>query len=142
MQTPPPQVASGAHCGRRRTGLRQRAAPQEHGNLLGVETVVLGFAPVDGLHVLGVAQHKCQTFLGAQVGQPGPGQHALYGDPEILAIRSNRLEKAFGARGHIPVEPDLSVSVDDTDVHCPGMQIDATVGFVHSGVESHEPSSS
>ena len=64
--------ASGGHGGRIRIGLRQCAAPQSHGNLLGVETVILGFAPVDGLHVWGVPQHKRQPFLDAHVGQPGP----------------------------------------------------------------------
>jgi hypothetical protein len=36
-------------------------------------------------------------------------------DHEILARRSHRLEKALGARGHLPVEQDLPVSVDDPD---------------------------
>jgi hypothetical protein len=36
-------------------------------------------------------------------------------DHEILAIRSHRLEKALGARGHTPVEQALPVSIDYTD---------------------------
>jgi hypothetical protein len=111
VQTAPQQVAGGTHGGRICIGLRQHAAPQEHGNLLGVETIVLGFAPVDGFHVLGVPQHTRQTFLDAQVGKPVPGKHALHGDHEILAIGSHGLEKNLGGRWHIPVEQDLTIPV-------------------------------
>jgi hypothetical protein len=125
MQTALSQVAGGTHGGRIRIGLRQHAAPQSHGNLLGVETVMLGFAPVDRLHVLGVSQHTRHPFLDAQVGQPIPGKHAFHGHHEILTIRSNGLEKSLGSGWHIPVEHDLTVSVEDADIHRPGMQVDA-----------------
>jgi hypothetical protein len=40
------------------------------------------------------------------------------------------------------MEPDLTVLVEDTDVHGPGMQGDATVKWVLLGVEAPEVSSS
>jgi hypothetical protein len=52
------------------------------------------------------------------------------------------LEKSFGSGWHIPVEHDLTISIYDADIHRSGMQVDATVGFIYLGVESHWPSSS
>jgi hypothetical protein len=111
MQAAPQQVAGGTHRGRIRRGLRQHAAPQSHGNLLGVETIMLGLAAVDRLHLLGVSQHQRQTLLDAQVGKPVPRKHAFHGHHEILAIRSNGLAKGLRGGWHIPVAHDLTVSV-------------------------------
>jgi hypothetical protein len=64
-----------------------------------------------------VSQHKRNTLLDAQVGQPVPGKPTFHGHHEILAIRSYGLEKGFRGGWHIPVEHDLTVSVEDTDIH-------------------------
>jgi hypothetical protein len=89
-----------------------------------------------------MSQHKRNPFLDTQVGKPIPGVHTFHGHHEILAIRSNSLEKALGGRRHLPVEQDLTIPVEDTDVHRSGVQINATVSFMHLGVESHWPYSS
>jgi hypothetical protein len=40
------------------------------------------------------------------------------------------------------MQKDLSILIQDADLHGPGMQVNATVEFVLFGVESHEVSSS
>jgi hypothetical protein len=70
------------------------------------------------------------------------GQHAFYGDREILARWSHRLEqdlRVVGICRWTRISPSQLTRQTD---HGPGMPIDATVGVVHSGVESHSPSSS
>jgi hypothetical protein len=70
------------------------------------------------------------------------GQQALDGDHEILARQSHRLGKISGVVGICRwsrISPSQLTRQTD---HGPGMPIDATVGFVHSGVKSPSPSSS
>jgi hypothetical protein len=54
MQTAPQPIARGTPGSGIRRGLGQHAAPSGHGHRLGVETVMLGLAPMDRLHGLGV----------------------------------------------------------------------------------------
>jgi hypothetical protein len=42
----------------------------------------------------------------------------------------------------MPVEKDLPILAQDTDVHGAGMEVDTTIKLVLLGVESHEVSSS
>jgi hypothetical protein len=71
-QPAPEQVPRGPPRGGIDRGLGQPPAPQEHRDLMGIELIVFGLAPMDGLHGAGVAQHEGNPFLGADVGQPGP----------------------------------------------------------------------
>ena len=124
-------------------GLREHAAAEQDGDLVGVDLVVFGLAAVDGLHVEGVAQDEGDAFLGAEVGEPVPGEHALDGDDESVAIGRNGLEKrspgwlaCCGAAGSR--RPGSRMQT----IHGPGVQVDAAVELVLLGVESPEVSSS
>ena len=66
------QVPGRPHLGRIDIGLGQHATAEQHGDLLGVELIVLGLAPMDRLHGEGVAQDKGKALTGAEVGHPGP----------------------------------------------------------------------
>ncbi len=81
-------------------------------------------------------------FAGTEVGQPVPGEDAFDTDDQVLPVGRNGLEKRLWACGHIPVHKDLSILVQDAEVHGAGMQVDAAVKLVLFGVESHEVSSS
>jgi hypothetical protein len=59
------QVAGGPHRGRIDVGLREHPAPQEDGDLLGVDSVVLGFAAVDRFHGESVTRDEADPFSGA-----------------------------------------------------------------------------
>jgi hypothetical protein len=78
---------------------------------LGVDLVVFGLAPMNGFHVQGMTQDEGNPLLGAQVGEPVPGEDTFDADHEIRSIGRNRLEKRLGCCPHIPVEHDLSILV-------------------------------
>ena len=108
---------------------------------MGVDLVVLGLASVDGLHEQRVAKDEGDPFPCTQIRQPVPGEDALAGDPEILAIGSDDLEEGLGLRGQVLVHEHLTGGVEDADVHRPRVQIDPAVVAVLPGVESHRSSS-
>jgi hypothetical protein len=71
-----------------------------------------------------------------------PGEEALDTDDEIFPVGRNGFEERFGGGLHMPVEQDLPLLVQDTEIHGARVQVDATVKLVWFGVESHEVSSS
>jgi hypothetical protein len=107
-----------------------------------INPIVFGLAPMDRLHGERMAQDKGNTRLGAEIGQLVPGEEAFDANPQVRPVRGNRLEK--GPRGclHITMQQDLSILMQDADIHGPGLQVNATGALVLFGVESHEVSSS
>jgi hypothetical protein len=71
-----------------------------------------------------------------------PGEDAFDANHQVLPVGCNSLEKGLRCCLHIPMQKDLSILIQDADVHGPGMQVNATVEFVLCGVESPEVSSS
>jgi len=52
-----------------------------------IDLVVFGLAAVNGPHVERMPEHEVDPLVGAQIGQPVPGEHALNADHQIpLAI--------------------------------------------------------
>jgi hypothetical protein len=92
---------------------------------------------VDGFHVQRVAEHEVDVLFVAEVGEPVPGEHALDADDESVTKRSHGTQKSVGPAGEVLVEDDVAIVVENTDVHRPGVQIDATVESVLLGVEAH-----
>ena len=137
MIAPAQQVAGGAHALRIDVGLRQHAAAQEHGDLSSIDTVVLGLAAVNRFHVQRVAEDEGDTFVSAQIGEPIPGEDALAGDDEVVAIRGHGREERFGRGLHVAVQQHFALRVEDTQIHRPGVQVDAAVVLMSLGVESH-----
>jgi hypothetical protein len=70
---------------------------------LRVDLVVFGLAAMNGFHVEGMTEDKRDVFLGAQVGEPVPGEHAFDRDDDIRPIRRNGFEKGLWGRLHVPV---------------------------------------
>ena len=68
---------------------------EQHGDLVGVNLIVLGLAAVDGFHIEGMAQHEGNPFLRTEVCQPLPGEDALHGDHKIVAVRRTDAQKRF-----------------------------------------------
>ena len=58
VTAPAQQIARGAHLGGIDIGLREHPAAQQPGDLVRVDLVVLGLAPVDRAHVQRVPQHE------------------------------------------------------------------------------------
>src|SRR5262249_42547958 len=133
---PAPQVARFAHALGVSVGEREGAAPQQAGDLTGVKAVVLGLAAVDGFQVQGVAEDEGDVLLDAAIGDPVPGEQALGADHEVVAIRLEGPPKRLWPTGDALVEDGLAGLVEEAPVPGPGVQVDATVAWVLSLVES------
>jgi hypothetical protein len=92
---------------------------------------------MDGFHVEGMTEDEGDAFVGTEVGEPVPGEHAFDGDDETLSIRGNGFEESLRVGFHVTVKQRLTGLVEDADVHHPGMQVDAAVKWVLGGVKSH-----
>jgi hypothetical protein len=136
------KVPCGPHGSGIDRGLGQHAAAPQHRNLLGIDLVVFGLAPRDGLHGQGVSQPNGKALVGAEVGEPIPAEDTFDADEQMSPVGCDGLQKRFWASGHVPVEQNLSILVSDTEVHGAGMQIDAAVTLMRLGVEAPEVSSS
>jgi hypothetical protein len=138
MQPAAQQVAGGPHRGRIDVGLGEHPAPQQDGDLVGVDPVVLGFAAVDGFHIEGVPEDEADPFGGAEIGEPVPGEHALDGNDEVFAVRGDRVEERLRGRPEVAVQQDLARLVEDAQIHRAGVEIDAAVVLVLLGVKAHD----
>jgi hypothetical protein len=123
-------------------GLRDHAPTPEHRDCLGIKTVVFGVAAMDGFQVERVPADEGDPFPRAQVSQPIPREETFDRDDNIIPIGCNDLEAGRGGGVVVVVYQALPGTVYDTDVHRPGMPIDATVKLVLLGVEAPEVSSS
>jgi hypothetical protein len=89
-----------------------------------------------------MAQDKRNTFLMTEIGKPVPGEHALHGNDDILTEGGDGVEEGISIGVHVPVFPDLSLVIQDADIHLFRMQVDSTIIFVLFGVKLHKASSS
>jgi hypothetical protein len=70
MYPAPEQIPGRPHRPGRNIRLGQHTATQQYSNFLGINVVVLGFAPVHSLHREGMPKDKRHAFAGAQVSEP------------------------------------------------------------------------
>jgi hypothetical protein len=96
---------------------------------------------VDGFHVEGVAENEGDVFLGTEIGDPVPGEHAFDSDHDVLTEGSNGTEKSFRVCVDVLMNPDIATGIEDADKHILGMQVDSTIKLVLFGVEIHMASS-
>ncbi len=111
----PEEITGRAHLRGVDVGLREHAPTLEHRDVLGIDSVVFGFAAIDGFHGEGMTQDEGNTLPSAQVSEPVPREETFHADDEVLLIRSNGLEKRFGSRLHMAVQHDLPVLIQDTE---------------------------
>jgi hypothetical protein len=138
----PEEITGCAHLGRGDVRLWEHAPTQAQRDVLGIDSVVVGFAALDGYHVEGMSEDEGNTLPSTQVSQPGPREETFHAHDEVLQIRSDGLEKRFGSCLHRAVQHDLSVLMQDTEVHGVGVQVDATIKLVWLSGELPEVSSS
>ena len=137
----PPEVPRGAPVSRRDISLGQQAAAEPHRTLRRVDGIVLGLAPVDGLHRAHGAQDARHTRAGAAVSPPVPGEAACDTDHEVLPGGRKRLQKRFRPGRHMLGEPDRSILVQHAQEQATSLSVKTTVNLVRLGVESPEVSS-
>lgn len=104
---------------------------------MGIDLVVFGLAPVNGFHIQGMAQDKRDILFIAEVGYPVPGEDTLHGDDNILSERIDSLQKDVGSRLDVPVQDNLSLLIENAEIHRPGVKVDSAVKFVLISVKSH-----
>jgi hypothetical protein len=129
------QVAGLAFGSRVGVGEGEQSAAEHARELGGVDLVALGLALVDVLHGQGVAQSEGDALVGAQIGEPVPGEHALATDDEVLAIGLDGAEELGGAGGQVLREDGLTLVVENVHEHGPGVEIDPTVESVLAVVD-------
>src|SRR3990172_5782954 len=141
MISPPEEISGCPHpCGID-IRLRNHPASEQGSDLEGVDLIVFGFSSVNRFHVEGMAENEGDIFLGTEIGDPVPGEHAFDGDHDILPEGSNGTEKSFRLCVDVLMDPDVTSRVDNTNKHIFGMQIDSTIKLVLLGVEIHMASS-
>jgi hypothetical protein len=84
-----------------------------------------------------VAEDKGDLLFGAEIGEPVPTEQALDADDETVAKGGDGLEEGVGVGGVVFVVDDLSVAIEDAQVHGPGVEIDAAVESMWLSVERH-----
>jgi hypothetical protein len=84
-----------------------------------------------------VSEDELDVFASAEIREPVPGEHALDADDEVITERFDGSQEYIRPALHVLVQEDLSVSVQNAEVHGLGMKIDAAVMLVVLGVESH-----
>jgi hypothetical protein len=140
-QAAPEQGPGRAHGSRLDIGLGPHAPAAPHGQLLGVDRVVVGLAPIARFHGERLSQDQGKALGGAEVGEPRPREEAFDADDEVFAVGCKRLQKRFGPCLPMPVAQALSRLVQDAKGHGPGVQVEATIKLVVRGVASHGVSS-
>src|SRR5439155_3496888 len=106
--------------------------------LLGVNTIVLVFAPVNGFDIERVSQDEGQAGGLAGIGQPVPAEHAFATDGQAVPVRLDQLEEELEVVvSDVGVDQFFALPVHDADVHLTGVQIDSAVVFGRGGVIFH-----
>ncbi len=141
VAAPAQPVPRRAHLSRVDIRHRQHPPAHEHRDLVGVDPVVLGLAPVDRFHVQRVTEDEGNPLASAEVGEPVSGKDALHRHYQVVAIRRDDSQKVLGGGRAVPMDADLAFRIQHADVHPPSVQIDPTVVSVLRGVEPHQVSS-
>ncbi len=115
------QIPGHPHLWRVDIGHRQHPAPQQHGNLMGVDFIVLRLPAVDGLHIERMAQDEGDALAGTQLGQPIPGKNALHCDDQVVSIRRDDAHEGLGRRRDILMYEHRARLVEDANIHGAGM---------------------
>lgn len=137
----PEEVPCGTHLFGIHVGQGEHAAAKQGCDLVGVDTVVLGLSSVNRFHVQGVTEDEGNVSLFAEVGDPIPGEDALDADDHIGTEAGDDKNEMFRFRGHVSVEQDLALLIQDADVHLSYLQVDPAIELVVVDIESYEGSS-
>jgi hypothetical protein len=89
----------------------------------------------------GMTEDAREACGGAQVRQPVPGEPALDGDDKPRSIRGHDVQEGLRTGLHRAGPQARAVLVEDAAIHRPGVQVDAAVKGVLSGVKAPEVSS-
>jgi hypothetical protein len=89
-----------------------------------------------------MTQDTRAPLVGAEVGQPGPGEQTCDRHDETWSIRGKSFQEDIRVGLHVAVHEHLAALVEEADGHGAGVEVDAAVKWVLGGGESPEVSSS
>jgi hypothetical protein len=84
-----------------------------------------------------VSKDKIDFVIGAQIGQPVPAEDTFDADNDIFDKGKHQFKKAFMIGFDVQVDDHFALTVQDADIHFPGMQIDTAVILVLPVVKFH-----
>ena len=137
IHSAPEQITGGAHPGRVDVGHGEHSTSNEHSDLVGVDSVVLCLAAVNGFHVEGVTEDERDAFLFAQIGQPVPGEGAFNSDNKIFPVLFDSSQEYLPVSLYVPMQQHRALVVYDAEIHGFCVQVDSTIIFVLFRVEFH-----
>ena len=124
--------------GRIDIGRRNQVGPQQVGELLRVNAVVLVLAAVDVLEVQRVRQHELDPGREACVRQPVPVERAFADDRQVVQVRLHQLqEEGEVIAPDVAVEQNPAFPVHNAHVHLFRVQVDSAVEFCFGRVILH-----
>ena len=98
----------------------------------------MAFPPkADLRHVERMAEHKWDLASLAEIGDPIPGKNAFHRDGDVWQEWFDGALQKIGVNGHVFMKQGFSVLVEDADVHCFCVQIDAAIIRMLLCVKSH-----
>lgn len=133
----PQQVPGRTHLAGIDVGQGEGSTPDQLGDLLGIDLVVLGLSAMDRFHVERMAQYERDVLGLAEIGQPIPGEDALDTDYDIVPVGCNQLQEPVCLCRDVLMKADITFVIEYADIHHLGMQVDSTVILVRSVIESH-----
>ena len=77
-----------------------------------------------------MAKDKGDVMLSAQVSRPVPAKSGFNTDDDMVQVSKDQLKEQERAGLYVPLHFDFGGGVDDTHLHFPGIQNNATVIFV------------
>jgi len=124
-------------------GGRDQIGPQQVGQFLAVDAVVLVLAAVDSFHIQRVSEDEGQAGFLTGIGEPVPIERALAADGQGMAVRFDEFEEVIEVvTVDVGMDQFVSLAVHQADVHLSGMQIDSAVELCGGCVILHRSSSS
>jgi hypothetical protein len=84
-----------------------------------------------------MSENEGDLLFVAKVGEPVPGEHAFTSEREVVAERSEGFEDGVRRSRDGETSDDLALGVEDAEGERSGVEIDAAVESVLSGVEAH-----
>ena len=104
---------------------------------MGVDLIGLRLAAMDGFHVQGMTEGELNFFLPAKIEQPIPREHTFHTNHQAFPKGVDDFEELRRITADVAMHQNFALSIENADIHFPGMKIDSAVVFVSFRVESH-----
>jgi hypothetical protein len=84
-----------------------------------------------------MSKDKVNFVITTKISKPVPAENAFNPDNDVFKEGKDQFEKEFGIGFDVFMDDDLSLVVQDTNVHFPGMQVDTAIVLVLLIVKFH-----